>query len=176
MLMKVIIPLVPSMGLLFGVLAEQSFYIEGEAAKELYRLPLTKRSIALSKTFSSLVAMLPAGLLICVIASYLLGPLVGIMTFVLLEVNTAASLSFNSSLTVSMLPTEPSSWSERSIGSKRPLIRIGLVLASIVLGGLFAVVAIVTPVGEIAFVGLSVLVLLIAAVAYQRLPDAPLTF
>jgi len=95
--------------------------------------------------------------------------------FVLLEINIAASLTISSASTVSSLPREPSAWSERSIGSGRMLIRLGLVIGGIILAGLFAFMAITTPIGEPAMVGLSAILIAIAVAMYQRLRDVPLT-
>lgn len=95
--------------------------------------------------------------------------------FVLLEINIAASLMISSSSTVSSLPKEASDWSERSIGAKRMAIRLGLVIGSVVLAGFFALIAILTPIGELAMVGLSVVLVTIAMTMYRRVRDVPLT-
>jgi len=165
----------PSMGALLGVLSEQFYYIEGEGARDLYRLPLTKRELALSKALSSFLALLPAGLILFALVSYFWGIPQGLIVLVLLETNVVASLTINSSSTVSSLPREPSAWSERSIGTKRMAIRLGLVIGSIVLAGFFALIAITTPIGESAMVGLSVALSIIAVIMYRRVPDVPLT-
>jgi hypothetical protein len=167
--------IIPSMGALLGVLSEQFYYIEGEGARDLYRLPLTKRELALSKALSSFLTLLPAGLILFAMVSYFWGIPQGLMVLVLLETNVAASLIISSSSTVSSLPREPSAWSERSIGAKRMAIRLGLVIGSIALAGFFALIAITTPIGESAMAGLSVVLTIIAVMMYRRVRDMPLT-
>jgi len=173
--LRMLISVIPAMGVLFGASSEQFFYIEGEGARDLYRLPVTKKSIALSKTLSSFLALLPVGLVLFVIASYFLGISWGAGTAVLLEINVAASLLINSSVSVASLPKEASAWSERSASTSLASIRVLLLIGGIVLGGFFALIAILTPIGEVAMVGLSAVLVAIAAVMYQRLRDAPLT-
>jgi hypothetical protein len=174
-LRTVVTAIIPSMGALLGVLSEQFYYIEGEGARDLYRLPLAKRELALSKALSSFLALLPGGLILFAIVSYFWGIPQGLMILVLLETNVAASLTISSSSIVSSLPREPSAWSERSIGAKRMAIRLGLVIGSIVLAGFFALIAITTPIGESAMAGLSVVLAIIAVMMYRRVRDVPLT-
>ena len=174
-ILRIVAVVIPSLGTLLGGLSEQFFYAEGEGARDLYRLPLTKRGLVLSKTLSSFLALLPAGLVACVATSYLWGISQGVIVLVLLEINIASSLMINSASVVSSLPKESSDWSERSIGPGRTAIRFALVLGCIALAGFFAVVAIVTSVGEWAMVGLSVILTAIAAIMYRRVQDTPLT-
>jgi hypothetical protein len=56
------------------------------------------------------------------------------------------------------------------------LIRFALVVGGIVLAGIFAFLAIATPIGELAMVGLSVILAAIAMTMYRRLRDVPLGF
>jgi len=167
--------IVPSMGTLLGLLSEQFFYVEGEGARDLYRLPLTKRRLALSKALSTFLALLPVGLVVCVTVSYIWGISQGATILLLLEINTVSSLIISSAAIVYSLPKESSDWSERSIGTRQAAIRVLLFIGSIVLAGFFAVVAIITPVGELAMVGLSVVLVAIAAIVYRRVRDVPLT-
>ena len=174
--LRVVSAVVPAMGVLLGVISEQLFYIEGEGARDLYRLPVTRRELALSKALSSFVGLLPMGMVACGLVSYIAGIQSGLIAFVLLEVNLAASLMICSASTMSSLPREASGWSERSIGTSRVLIRFALVVGGIVLAGIFAFLAIATPIGELAMVGLSVILAAIAMTMYRRLRDVPLGF
>ena len=174
-ILQVVTTVVPALGTLLGVLSEHLFYIEGEGARDLYRLPVTRRNLALSKALSAFLGLLPMGLIACAVVSYVAGILQGLTSFALLEVNIVASLAISSFSTVSSLPKEASAWSERSIGTGRMAIRLGLIIGSIILAGFFAFLAIATPVGGMGMVGLSAVLVTIAAVMYQRLRDAPLT-
>lgn len=174
-ILRLVSAIVPSMGTLLGLLSEQFFYVEGEGARDLYRLPLTKRRLALSKALSTFLALLPVGLVVCVTVSYIWGISQGATILLLLEINTVSSLIISSAAIVYSLPKESSDWSERSIGTRQAAIRVLLFIGSIVLAGFFAVVAIITPVGELAMVGLSVVLVAIAAIVYRRVRDVPLT-
>jgi hypothetical protein len=174
-ILRLVSAIIPSMGTLLGLLAEQFFFVEGEGARDLYRLPLTKRRLALSKALSTFLALLPVGLVVCVTVSYVWGISQGVIILLLLEINIASSLIIGSAATVSSLPKESSDWSERSIGLGQRAIRVLLFIGSIVLAGFFAIIAIITPVGELAMAGLSVVLVTIAAIMYRRVHDVPLT-
>lgn len=72
-ILAVVSAVIPAMGALLGALSEQFFYIEGEGARDLYRLPVTRKELALSKALSSFLGLLPMGFIACVVASYISG-------------------------------------------------------------------------------------------------------
>ncbi len=169
-----IVEVLPLSVFFFGISSDELFYVEGESSRDLYRLPLTKRRLALSKALSAFLGLLPAGLVLAALATYLSGILQGILTSVLFEVDMAASLLINCCLLTSMLPTEPSGWSERSFGQKALGARLLMMFFGFILLGIAATVAFTTPFGLVAVIGLSVFGVASALFAYRRLRDEPL--
>ncbi len=104
-------------GSMSGISSDVLYYIEGGGAAVLYTLPLSRRSVALSKSLCASMITMPIAVAVSSIIPVLSGGspyLVAASGLIAASLNLGYSL-LNSSITIKLLPKEPSEWTEYSL-------------------------------------------------------------
>ncbi len=104
------------LGAFSGLASEYVFYAEGAGALVLYYLPLRKRDIALAKALACSLITIPISVAIIFgLTIYFTGDIVLAVISVMITIMLNLGFSFiSSTITISMLPKNPSEWSEYS--------------------------------------------------------------
>jgi len=113
-----------------GLVSDVMYYIEGEGAKVLYYLPITRRKLALIKTAAVAPLILVASTLIAAITAVVSGSISLSALILILVISLALSTSLiSSSVTVHFLPEYPSSWTEATVSKAvQTVVKIVLII------------------------------------------------
>jgi len=132
-----------------GLVSDVMYYIEGEGAKVLYYLPITRRKLALMKTAAVALLILVASTLVAAVTAVASGSILLSALIFILTASLALSTSLiSSSITAHFLPEYPSSWTEATV-SKAVQIAVKIVLIILVSAMSFAIpFAILATLGE----------------------------
>mgnify|MGYP000560093073 CR=1 FL=1 len=120
-------------GGIIGLTSETLYYIEGEGAKVLYYLPITRRKLALAKAGSIFPIATIAAFALAILVSAALGDMyLGLSIFILIVSSAFSTALICSSLTVKYLPEVPSAWTEVTISRAFQLVvKLAVILALI---------------------------------------------
>ena len=118
-----------------GYAVEYMYVLEGEGAKILYLLPISKGRLVEYKAFAITMLSLPLAVTIAMTASWLWNPLIGLSAGVSYLLALTGSAIINSIILANQLPQEPSSWTMHTF-SKGILLLV--VLGEIVLSAILA--------------------------------------
>ncbi len=127
-----------AMGGFAGLSSDHAFFVEGSGAKLLYHLPIGRRFLAIAKSLSSLALAMPVALGAYVAISLAFSaPPTTVLEGVALAILAGIGVSLlNSVVTTSLLPRQPSEWTELSLrgeagrGIAKSASRIALGIAS----------------------------------------------
>jgi len=135
-------------GGIIGLTSETLYYIEGEGAKVLYYLPITRRKLALAKAGSIFPIATIAAFTLAILVSVALGDVyLGLSIFILIVSSAFSTALICSSLTVKYLPEVPSAWTEATISRAFQLVvKLAVILALIAM-------AFILPVGILLIYG-----------------------
>ena len=105
-----------------GYASSYSYYADGTGARFLYRLPVARRHLALSKAVLIWLLSLPSGAALGTISAFLFGPKSALFVSFSYLASLVGSSLLASSLLAAFLPHEPASWSEQTFGRERLMI------------------------------------------------------
>ncbi|HDM91980.1 MAG TPA: hypothetical protein ENG69_01135 [Candidatus Korarchaeota archaeon] len=118
-----------------GWAVEYMYVVEGEGARLLYLLPVSRGRLVEWKASVTTMLGLPVGVAITLAAAWLWGPSIGISAGVTYVLALAGSTMINSLILANQLPREPSSWTQQTFSRGVMLL---LFLAELALSAVLA--------------------------------------
>lgn len=145
-------------GAFTGYGVEHLFFMEGESAKVLYTLPITKKKIALIKTMTTILFTIPVSLIILIL-SYIMSQNISsaILSLILVLLSAFSYALISSKLTLMSLPENISAWTEAS--QRRGVI---MLIKIIVLIPVFALPFLISFILKLLGIGIYMLIFLIS--------------
>ena len=147
-----------TIGSFSGVMVANLFIIEGEGAKILYTLPITRNNYIIGKTLTVLYLATLASIAIALYGYLVLEiyPAFIPLLCIIYIFSTYSSSLFISQVYINYIPRQPSAWTQYTFSHIGINLRIlGIILTYIVLGGILATPLILKKLGEVGLININ---------------------